>query len=78
MVMMEPSNYFADSFEQKKRNISIIGAEEDKQGSIVSHLVSALKGFMNPNQRQDLDEALRAKTADSLKSYGRRELIRSR
>ena len=74
--MMEPSNYFADSFEQKKRNISVMGAEEDKQGSIVSHLVSALKGFINPNK--DLDEALRAKTADLLKSHARRESIRSR
>ncbi len=76
--MMEPSNYFEDSFKQKKRNISIMGAQEDKQGSIVSHLVSALKGCVNPNHRQDLDEALKAKTADSLKSHARRESIRSR
>ena len=74
--MMEPSNYFADSFEQKKRNISVMGAEEDSQFSIVSHLVSALKGFMNPNK--DLDEALRAKTADSLRSHANRESIRAR
>lgn len=74
--MMEPSNYFADNLEHKKRNISIIGAEEDSQFSIVSHLVTALKGFMNPNK--DLDEALRAKTADLLKSHARRESIRSR
>ncbi len=75
---MEPSKYFEDSFQQKKRNISIMGAQEDKQGSIVSHLVSALKGFVNPKHRKDLDEALKAKTADSLKSHARRESIRSR
>lgn len=76
-ALLEPSNYLADSFEQKKRNISIIGAQEDKQGSIVSHLISAVKALMNPNQRQDLDDALKAKTADSLRSHVQRSKIMS-
>jgi hypothetical protein len=78
MVMMEPTQYFAERSEQKKRNINIIGAEEDKNGSLVSHLVSSLKRFMTSNQHQDLDEALKAKSASNLKSHARRQSIHSR
>jgi len=77
MVMMEPTQYFAERSEQKKRNINIIGAEEDKNGSLVSHLVSSLKRFMTSNQHQDLDEALKAKSASNLKSHARRQSIHS-
>eukprot|EP00984_Skeletonema_dohrnii_P017189 scaffold7772_cov128-Skeletonema_dohrnii-CCMP3373.AAC.1 len=77
MVMMEPTQYFAERSEQKKRNINIIGAEEDNNGSLVSHLVSSLKRFMTSNQHQDLDEALKAKSASNLKSHARRQSIHS-
>lgn len=75
--MIEPEHYFSELSEEKKRKINIIGAQEDKHGSIVSHLVSALKGFMTSNG-QDLDEALKAKSANSLKSFARRQSIQSR
>jgi hypothetical protein len=78
MVMMEPVQYFAEHSEQKKRNINIICAQEDKKGSLVSHLVLALKGFISSNQHSDVDEALNAKSAANLKSHTRRQLIISR
>jgi predicted ferric reductase len=78
MLMMEPEHYFAERCEEKKRIINIIGAQEDKNGSLVSHLISTFKGFMTSNQHQDLDEALKASSAESLKSHARRQLIKSR
>mmetsp|Transcript_4070 Transcript_4070/g.6203 ORF Transcript_4070/g.6203 Transcript_4070/m.6203 type:complete len:374 (-) Transcript_4070:152-1273(-) len=79
MLMMEPEHYFAEPerCEEKKRIINIIGAQEDKNGSLVSHLISTFKGFMTSNQHQDLDEALKASSAESLKSHARRQLIKS-
>ena len=78
MVMMDPVHYFAEHSEQKKRNINIICAQEDKNGSLVSHLVLALKRFMSSNQHRDVDEALEAKSAANLKSHTRRQSIMSR
>jgi len=74
--MMEPEHYFAELCEEKKRKINIIGAQEDKHGSIVSHLVWGLKGLISSSE--DLDEALKAKSANSLKSDARRRSIQSR
>eukprot|EP00984_Skeletonema_dohrnii_P017190 scaffold7773_cov88-Skeletonema_dohrnii-CCMP3373.AAC.1 len=77
MAMMDPAHYFAEQSEQKKHNINIICAQEDKNGSLVSHLVLALKGFMSSNQHRDVDEALEAKSAANLKSHTRRQSIQS-
>ena len=71
-------HYFAEQSEQKKRNINVICAQEDKNGSLVSHLVLALKRFMYSNQHRDVDEALEAKSAANLKSHTRRQSIMSR
>lgn len=78
MIMMEPEHYFAELTEQKKRNINIIGAQEGKDGSLVSRLASTLKGLLTCNQKKDLDEAFRASSAESLKSHARRQLIHAR
>jgi len=75
--MMDPVHYFAEQSEQKKRNINVICAQEDKNGSLVSHLLLALKGFMSSNQHRDVDEALEAKSAANLKSHTRRLSIQS-
>ncbi len=76
--MMEPEHYFAERTEQKKRNINIIGAQEGKDGSLVSRLASALKGVLTCSQKKDLDEAFKASSAESLKSHARRQLINAR
>ncbi len=75
--MIQPEHYFAERTEQRKRNINIIGAQEGKDGSIVSHLVSALKGFVT-SDGQDVEEALKDKSANSLKSFAKRQSIQSR
>ena len=71
MVMMEPEHYFVELYEETKRKINRICAQEDKHGSIVSHLVWGLKGLFTSNDHK-LEEALKAK------SDARRLLIQSR
>lgn len=76
--MMQPTHYFTEHFEQKKRNTGIIGAQEVNHGSLVSHLVSGLKRLMASKEHPDLEDVLRTKSARSLNSHKRRQSIQSR
>lgn len=78
MVTMDPTHYFTEHFEQKKRNTGIIGAKEVKHGSLVSHLASGLKRLLAFKEHGNVEDVLRIKSARSLKSHMMRQTIRSR
>ena len=84
MLMTEPESYLIERSEQMKRTINVLGAQEDKDGSLAYHLVSTLKKFAtSSNQTQDHDNEennviSRVSSSGNLKSSVPSQTVRER
>jgi len=85
MLMTEPESYLIERSEHMKRTINVLGAQEDKDGSLAYHLVSTLKKFAtSSNQDQDDDNEEnsvsmhRLSSSENLKSSVTSQTVRER
>jgi len=84
MLMTEPESYLIERSEHMKRTINVLGAQEDKDGSLAYHLVSTIKKFAtSSNQDQDDDNEennmiSRVSSSENLRSSVTSQTVRER
>jgi len=81
MLMTEPESYLIERSEHMKRTINVLGAQEDKDGSLAYHLVSTIKKFAtSSNQDDDNEESSvimhRVSSSENLKSSVTSQTVR--